>query len=363
MMDQALTDALRVSTDEVLTELCDAARVRAFIDSGKAYDDQLWGRITELGWPMLAVPEEYGGLGGGVAQAALVQEAMGAAVAPLPFLTTCIFSEALAAWPDPTLQERLLPAIAAGEIVAGVDQLMSTHLRLAEAGDHYTLSGTQAGVLDGLEADWLLLTVVGANDERGVLILPTDSEGVSVRRQDTADWTRTLAVVVCKDVKVEKQQVLLGLRGGQLIQRLGERAALLVACDAIGGASRIFDMTMDYLKVRTQFGKPIGSFQALKHRAADLKTALGIAQGIVLAAIENIAAGQPGAWAAMAKAQACSVYDAIAADAVQMHGGIGFTWEHPAHLYLKRAALDEALFGGVAVQLDRIAECLPVGEN
>jgi alkylation response protein AidB-like acyl-CoA dehydrogenase len=164
-----------------------------------------------------------------------------------------------------------------------------------------------------------------------------------------------MVTVTCRDVVLSARHIVFGSPASDLLAHLRNIAALLVSADSIGGARAIFDLTIDYLKTRTQFGKPIGSFQALKHRAADLAVKLEMAAGLVDAAVKRSGEMDAASWTAMAKFTATEMYAAVAADAVQMHGGIGFTWEHRAHLYLKRATLNAMLFGDAAVQQDRLA--------
>jgi alkylation response protein AidB-like acyl-CoA dehydrogenase len=167
-----------------------------------------------------------------------------------------------------------------------------------------------------------------------------------------------LARLELDGVRVAADRVLGG--GDELRDTLTAEAALLIACDAKGGANAVLERTLDYLKTRMQFGKPIGSFQALKHRCADHKVALEASGAVTTEAVRLWAAGDPSAvvMASSAKAYACGTYATVAEDAVQLHGGIGFTWEHDCHLFLKRAKLNQALYGSTSAHLDRAASLL-----
>jgi alkylation response protein AidB-like acyl-CoA dehydrogenase len=278
-------------------------------------------------------------------------------VAPVPFMSTAIVGQALAVWPDVALAQQLLSLLCAGKLIGGIEQLGSDGptLRANGSGDGFALEGTCAGILHGAEADWLLVRVVKSDGESGIALLPAQMEGVSQLSRPIADRTRTMTSLTCQDAILSAGNFVFGPAAATLLDQLRSSAALLVSADCIGGARAIFDLTIDYLKTRTQFGKPIGSFQALKHRAADLAVKLEMAAGLVEAARIRTVGAEPALWAAMSKVSASDAYSAIAADAVQMHGGIGFTWEHRAHLYLKRATLNAMLFGDVAVQQDRLA--------
>jgi alkylation response protein AidB-like acyl-CoA dehydrogenase len=362
MADQEFIEALRNTAEEVVRDHYPAQALHHFLDSGSLYDRALWQKAAELGWLMIGVPEAYGGLGGGVTELAVLQQSLGAVVAPVPFMSTAIVGQALAVWPDLTLAQQLLSLLCEGKLIAGVEQLGSDGptLRAKGSGDGFVLEGICAGILYGAEADWLLVRVAKTDGEPGIALVPAQTEGVSQLFRPIADRTRTMTTLACRGSFLDARHFVFGDGAAALLDQLRWAAALLVSADSIGGARAIFDLTIDYLKTRTQFGKPIGSFQALKHRAADLAVKLEMAAGLVEAALMRTAGTEPAFWAAMAKVSASEAYSAIAADAVQMHGGIGFTWEHRAHLYLKRATLNAMLFGDVAVQQDRLAAQLVV---
>lgn len=358
MADQQLLAALRANAEEVLADLCPAGAVHRFIVKDEPYDTALWRKAAELGWLMISLPEAHGGLGGGVAELAVLQQAIGAKLAPIPFLGTVLLGDALAAWPAETTRAALLPELAAGSLVGAVGPIGDSGppTLLVTVADHDTmLNGTCAGILDAGAADWLLLEVKGPGGDTGLALVPTNAAGLSLERLPIADRTRVISKLSCLSVGLPPENVVFGADAQALIRKLTDLAAILIACDSIGGAFAVFDMTVEWLLTRKQFGKPIGSFQALKHRAADLKVTAEMASVLVKEAIERSAIAHAGAWPALAKFQACDAYQAIASDAVQMHGGIGFTWEAQPHLFLKRASLNRALFGNSACQLDRAA--------
>jgi alkylation response protein AidB-like acyl-CoA dehydrogenase len=355
--DREFIESLRTTAEEVIRDHYPAQELHQFLSSGAPYDAALWQKAAELGWLMIGVGEAYGGLGGGIAELAVLQQALAATVSPVPFLSTAIAGQALGAWPDPTLAEELLPQLAEGKLIAGVEQFVDDEpgLTARKIGLGFMLDGATSGILYGSEANWLLVRVAGQPGEWGLALLPADNEGVTLAARPIADRTRTIATLKCHSVIVEARLVVFGPAASALLDRLRTAAALLVSADSIGGARAIFGLTIEYLKTRTQFGKPIGSFQALKHRAADLAVKLEMAAGLVGSALARADGAEAILWAAMAKFSATEAYAAIAADAVQMHGGIGFTWEHRAHLYLKRAALNATLFGDAAFQQDHAA--------
>lgn len=353
MADQEFLDALRTNAVEVLDDLCPIDAVHRAAGSAEAFDRSLWEKVAELGWLMLAVPEEQGGMGGGIAELAILQKAYGAHLAPLPTLGTALLTEALKGWAHQDPAQELLAAIAAGEMVGGVADLDGADALSLSGG---ALDGSTA-IVDGIDADWLLLHVADGKDE-GLALVPAKADGLVRTTRPVADRTRSVATLSLKGTTVDAAHVLTGAAGSALLQRLRLVASLLVACDAIGGAETALDVTVDYLKTRVQFGKPIGSFQALKHRAADLKVKVEMARELVDAAVARSGNADASLWASMAKFTACDAYAAVTADMVQMHGGIGYTSEHSAHLFLKRASLDGALFGSARVQQDRAADAL-----
>ena len=357
MADQEFLAALRDNAAEVLKDFCPIDAVYRFLEAKEAsFDTRLWAKAAELGWLMLAVPETHDGMGGGVAELAILQEALGAHLAPLPFLGTALFSDILAAWPAQPVAAELYPLLMSGELAAGIADLDGAPaLRLSGTGP-FTLDGSTA-VFDGANAGWVAVRVTGDRSE-GLALLPTSANGLSIARRPIADRTRSLVTLNAASVAVDADHLFVGDAAVALIARLRRIASILIACDAIGGSEVIFAETVEYLKTRVQFGKPIGSFQALKHRAADLKVRIEMARELVTAAVLHVDDDAGDIWAPMAKFNACDTYLAVASEGVQMHGGIGFTWEHRAHLYLKRATLDRALFGSSAVQQDRLAQTL-----
>lgn len=292
-------------------------------------------------------------MGGGPAELAVLQLAIGAHVAPLPFLGTALLGEALTGWGG-SLADELLPQVAAGATVGAVADPSAALLRLTPEGQDFRIDGKVA-LLDGLAADWMIIPVESGNGERGLAMLAADSAGLTRTPRPVADRTRSVVTLACDQVALPREQLVQGEQAAILCARINLVAALLLASDAIGGADFILDSTIDYLKTRVQFGKPIGTFQALKHRVAELKTSLEMARGLVASAVGKAGDTDAALWATMAKSMACDTYHRIAGEAVQLYGGIGFTWEHQAHLYLKRATLDRTLFGDTAALEDRIA--------
>ncbi|HET6970639.1 MAG TPA: acyl-CoA dehydrogenase family protein [Phenylobacterium sp.] len=354
-------DSLRDGVRDVLVREADAARLHRFVDGDALTDAGLWRTAADLGWPALAIPEAQGGLGLGIAESAVMLEELGRALAPIPHLPTLLAARAIALAGSPAQQDRWLPAIAAGELTCAVtspgpDARPTLTLR-AEA-DALVLSGEAADLLQGADAD-LLVLLANEGDGAAYVVVEVKADGVELLVERTVDRTRHLARARFGGLRLPADRRLAG-PADTVREAILAEAALALACDAVGGANAIFERTLDYLKTREQFGKPIGSFQALKHRCADHKVALEASRAVVAEAVQLWGAGDPTSpmLASVAKAYACEVYARVAEDAVQLHGGIGFTWEHDCHLFLKRAKLDQALFGATAAHLDRAAGLL-----
>ena len=320
-------------------------------ESGRGLDRKLWKDMAALGWLGLAVPEEYGGLGLGVAHLSVLYEELGAHLASVPILETMIAVTVLTRHGDAEARARWLPAIVAGECLAAV--------AMPDEGGFLSIGpGNRiAGVLDHIafaDVATLLLVPVRSAGGTALALLPADLAGLTVTARPVVDLTRSLARIDVNSV-VPSMLSLAPADWDVMV----DHAAMGIACDAVGGAAALLELTIKYLNVREQFGRPIGSFQALKHRAADWKVKIDATTALARHAAALIGARDPGgsATASEAKAYAVDTYAAFAGDAVQLHGGIGFTWEHPCHLFLKRAKLSQQLYGNSIAHKDRAARC------
>lgn len=360
-------DELRESIRAVLTDRVSHEHIRRFIDSTDLYDGALWREAASLGWLALTVPEEFGGLGLGFCAAALLYEELGRRLAPMPALGTLLVIQAVTDAGTSEQKAAWLPELASGATPASLSVIdpkrkaPSARLRRRPDGN-LVLSGRASDVLDGASVALWLITARSEDEQALHLVLVRPNEdGVTIQPEPLVDRTRHLASADFHDLTLPGARVLgeSALRPAASDALLGH-AALALACDALGGADAALELTIEYLRTRVQFGKPIGSFQALKHRCASHKVALEAARATTLDAVHRWARGQgdAAAHASLAKACACDAAAALASDAVQLHGGIGVTWEHPCHLYLKRAKLNEVLFGARAAHEDRAAALL-----
>ena len=345
-------------------------RVRELREDETGFSRELWTAMGELGWLGIVVPETYGGAGLGWADLAIVMEEAGRALLPEPLVGSVLLATtALLLGGSAAQKQAHLPALASGERLGALAfqeaasryDLARIETRAERAGNGWKLTGEKIQVLDGHVADLLIVSArVGDADQPTLFLVGRDASGVATDRQWRVDH-RPAAIVRLDGVTVPADAVL-GVegQGATLLGRVLDRAMIGLAADMLGGMTAAFEMTLDYLKTRKQFGVPIGSFQALKHRAARLFVEIELARSLVLAASHAVDDGatdaQVARLAAAAKARCSDAYLVVAYEAVQMHGGIGMTDEHDVGLYLKRARGAELQFGDGAFQRDRVAE-------
>jgi alkylation response protein AidB-like acyl-CoA dehydrogenase len=341
--------ALREVSRGMLAVSCPPQLVRSLAASGKDVDDKLWQSGAELGWIGLAVPDEYDGAGQGLVELCLVAEEIGRAAAPGAFTDSALIGLALARLGRP----ELLPALAAGELKAS----LACHGPVTgryDGGD-LMLGGRATAVQAAMAADWLLVTA--ATDQGGRLVL-VDRARTAVEARRTLDETRRWYDVVLDGVRARAPDVVAADRAD--IRWLADAAAVLSAADSLGIGERLLEMTVGYVKVRKQFGRPLGSFQAVKHKVAGMLTTLRGARAATYYAAMALDAGVAGATVAASAAKAFTAEGvaALAGEALQAHGGIGFTWEHDLHLYLRRAKVNEILYGAPAEHYERLVALL-----
>ncbi|MEE1835245.1 acyl-CoA dehydrogenase family protein [Streptomyces sp. SP17KL33] len=395
-------EEIRRTVRELLLKRCGPEEVRAAVRTAEGYDGGLWAALSDqLGLPGLALPETYGGVGCSVTELALVAEELGKVLAPSPLLSGSVLVAPLILVLGTERQRaELLPPLASGRLTAALavpGGALSTALALTSdnrgawsgggraggvqarrVGDGWRLYGEAGQVLDGHSVGLLVVAAhtggyarsrtllflvrMGRGDGAGV------GAGVMRVRQTSVDETRPLARIELRDVQAE----LLGVDDaadvpGALAQ-VGDAAAAVLAAEAVGAADRVLERTVAYVRQREQFGRPIGSFQAVKHRLADVYVAVRAARSAAYYAAWAAAAESPGEGrreggervGGLALAQALEALRVAAGEGIQLHGGIGFTWEHEAQSYFKRAAGDELLFGPVHRLRGRAADAAGV---
>ncbi len=334
-----------------LEELKDSARqVLADARERATPQPELWNTLVELGWLGVSLPQEIGGLGQPFTALAVLYQEFGRVLAPHDFVGVSICLGALAGAADKLIEQTL----------AGAAKPMYT---TATTRDVRAVAGRLRGVIRNVlgvgDASHLLLPFDDSGPVLGLIALP--HPGVSCSLRPTWDLTRRLFDVVLEDVVLQPENIVCeGAAAAAVLKSMGAQIDLAVACDAAGGAEAIFGETLAYMQTRHQFGRPIASFQALKHRCADLATDLCGSRALLMAGCEAIGALE-GDWASAAacgRLYASEVYRKVTEEAVQLHGGVGFTWEHSCHRFLKRARLNDALGGTPEQRKDVLAPAL-----
>jgi alkylation response protein AidB-like acyl-CoA dehydrogenase len=360
-------DQLRRAVRGFLKRFSPEAEVRRLMDDQDGYARDVWSQMAQmLGLQGLSIDERYGGAGASAAESAVVFEEMGRVLLCAPYLATValaanVFLEA----GDDAAAATHLPALASGEKIATLAVAeddadwdgSNVRLGAREVDGTYLLTGTKLFVPDGHVADTI---VVVARTARGLSFFAVDgtSPGLTRTRMRAMDQTRSLARLEFNRVRGQ----LVGSDGhaAPVLDRVLDLAAVALAAEQVGGACRCLEMAVDYAKHRVQFDRPIGSFQAIKHRLADLLLEVECATSAVHYASRHAAArsDQFPAAASIAKAYCSEAYCHVAAETIQVHGGLGFTWEHPAHLYFKRARSSAQLLGSPTMHRERLAKRL-----
>ncbi|TDJ00697.1 MAG: acyl-CoA dehydrogenase [Deltaproteobacteria bacterium] len=374
-MDFAFTEEqeeLRATARDFLVAHSSSEQVRTAMQSELGYDPQVWKQIgAELGWPSVIIPEEFGGLGLGYVELIALLELMGSALLCAPFFSSvCLAANALLVGGSEEQKKEYLPGIAEGQTRAtlafteanGRWDASGIEASARREGGDYVLSGKKSFVLDGHCADLLVVAArrEGTTGEAGISLfaLPAAARGVERRALPTMDQTRRLAEIELRDVRVPGS-ALMGQEGegwGALSKTLS-LAAIALSAEQVGGAQRCLDMSVEYAKQRVQFGRPIGSFQAIKHKCADMLVQVESARSASYYA--GCVAAEDGVelplLASLAKAYCSDAYFDCAANAIQIHGGVGFTWEYDVHLYFKRAKSSESFLGDGAYHREQVA--------
>ena len=325
-----------------------------------------WPLLAEAGWTGLEAPENLGGAGAGFGEVAVVLQEMGRAATRSAYIGGTVLSVGtlIALQPSAT-RDALLSDVATGAVRTAValsrdgqDVDPSAPFRIESSSAGLRITGRSEFVPDADGADRLLL-LANAADVPVVVVATAQASGLSVTPQPVVDETRRLSVVVADGVMVDESSVWrFDGNPGTRVRRLLDRAAVAVACDSVGLAEAMLSATVSYAAVRHQFGRPIGSFQAVKHACADMLVRISVARQLVSAAVEAIADDRTDAAtaASMAKSYATAAAVDVVGKAMQLHGGIGYTWESGIHVYLKRAALNRSLFGSPAAHRKQLAQ-------
>jgi len=361
---------LAATARRVLTERAGSAQLRRTLESPEGFDAELWKQLGQLGWTGITVPEAYGGLGLGPIELTAVMEEMGRALLCSPFFSSIALAmNVVLALEDEAQRARHLPQLASGELrgalayaEAGVEGTWP-HAKASahRQGAAFVLNGEKSYVLDGQTADRLIVAL-RLDGEAALFAVETDATGVHRTALRTLDPTRRQARIALRDVRVAGEALLAsGAAAERALSRALDLATIALAAEQVGGAERCLDMALEHARTRHQFGRPIGSFQAIKHLCADMLTQLETARSgcyYAAAAASRSDARSLAQLAAISKVCCSEAYFFCAAQSIQIHGGMGFTWEHDAQLHFKRARSSMALLGEPALYRERTAACL-----
>ncbi|MFK7974767.1 MAG: acyl-CoA dehydrogenase family protein [Halioglobus sp.] len=378
-------EMIRDTAAAFLAEVSDSAAIRAAMATEQGYDGQLWSRIcSEMYWQAIHLPEEVGGMNLSYVEVVAMMEQMGRHLLCAPFLSTvCMAANALLLAGNEEQKAKWLGAIAEGSTTAtvafnggsaswGADTVTA---QCRQDGDEYVLQGDYRYVVDGHTANVLIVAAreAGTEGDQGVslFVVEPTAEGVTRTWLPTMDQTRKQASVNLAEVRVQKD-ALLGEpgTGAAVLGKVVDLAAIALAAEQVGGAQKLLDMTVEYTSERVQFNRTIASYQAVKHKAADMMLKIEVARSaayyaacVASEALEGgPLASELSEAASVAKAYCSDAYFAIAGDAMQLFGGVGFTWEYDVHLYFKRAKSSEHLLGNGALHREKLAALLLDGE-
>ena len=365
-------ELLRSTARKFFENECPSTVVRTLMETPEGMTPALWSKLVEQGWLGLIYPEAYDGMGLGLVDLVVLMEEMGRAVVPGPYFSTVMLgSLAILETGNETQKKEWLPKIATGEkrvslawmepsATLGPDGVT---LPATQKNGTYMLSGTKLFVPDAHTADAIVVaarTGMGKSEDGVALFLvPKGAPGVDVKLLPTMDQTRKLCEITLKDVRLGSD-ALLGAAGAgwKPLARVLDRATVALCAEMCGGAQKVLEMTVEYAKIRQAFGRPIGSYQGVKHKAADMLVDVENSKSITYYAAwaldEGVTEGPLAT--SMAKAYVSDAYRRVSAAGIQLHGGIGFTWEHDLHLYFKRAKGSEFTFGDATYHRERVAQ-------
>jgi len=363
---------LRQTARDFLAEWVPMRLVRDVMESSASHSPEVWKQMAELGWMGLALPEEYGGADLGMVELCVVLEELGRSLAPVPFLPNAIAGAVILESGDDAQKRTWLRRIGAGEAIGalaiteerGTENPGDLVLRAKSDGDGWVLDGRKLFVPDAASAAVLVVVArTGGEGESGLglFLVPRETAGVEMVAMSSMDLLRPLYEVSFRGAKLPADALLGGDRDAWLrLERVLDRGRVMIAAEMLGGAEKCLENSVAYAKERVQFGKPIGVNQAIKHKCADMLFEIESAKSITYYAAWAAREDNDEAplTAAMAKAFVSDAYRHTSAENIQIHGGVGFTWEYDCHLYFKRAKTDEAWLGDASFHRERIAQML-----
>jgi alkylation response protein AidB-like acyl-CoA dehydrogenase len=365
-------EMLRDAAKRFLADNCSTKFVRQMMADPTAHDAAFWSKLVGQGWPGLLIPADYGGTDGTFLDMTVIVEELGKALIPGPFFAAALLgAPAFIEGGSDAQKKEFLPKMAEGKFIATVAiaeapgrfDAGGIELKATKKGSGYTLSGEKFFVPDAHAADAIVVATRtgGGGGEDGITLLcvPANEKGVTVTQLKTVDMTRRMCHVKFDNVQAD---TVLGKENGgwTVLRRVLEVATAALSTEMVGTAQKALDIAVEYAKTRVQFGKPIGSFQAIKHKCVDMMVAVENSRSLTYYAAWTVDERVPEASTAvpMAKAYASDMAKNVTSEAIQVHGGIGFTWEHDTHLYHRRALAGEANLGNAPIHRETVAKAL-----
>jgi alkylation response protein AidB-like acyl-CoA dehydrogenase len=359
-------ELIRSTARQFLEDRIGMEKVRELMMSDDGFDPVLWKEMAEMGWTGLIVPEEHGGSGLGAIEMSVLLEEMGRMVTPGPFFASAVMATtAILELGSSSQRADLLPALASGSKVATLaifeqprgwsPDAAATTARRGDGG--WVIDGVKRSVLGGSSAD-LLMVSAATDDGVRLFIVESAAHGVDAEAESVLDPTRRQSTVTFQSVAVDERAVLGDLEG---LRRVLSLSSTALAAEQVGGAQKCMEMSVEYAKTRHQFGRPIGSYQSIKHRCANMLMKVEHARSAAYYAarvtddVAELAVAAP-----LAASVSSEAYVWVAGENLQVHGGIGFTWEHDAHIYLKRAKASSLLLGGPRYQRDLLGKAIGI---
>ncbi len=368
-------ELIKKSVSEFCTKECNRDVLLRMWDDKLGYSRKMWQKMADLGWLGLLFEEKYDGMGLTFVDLCAVLEEMGKELLPAPYISTVVlFGQSISYGGSTAQKEEYLPSLVAGEIIGTLADMEASGslsgsditLKAETEGDGYFLNGVKMFVPDLYTESKMIVaarTTENKNPENGItlFIVEASAPGISIKPQQTMDKLRRLSEVQFNGVKVGKNLVLGDIDGGwSVLQKVRRAACAALALEMVGNAQKSLDLSVEYAKSREQFGKPIGSFQAVKHKCADmllwLETSRSAAYYAAWAISEESADMQQAT--SLAKAWCADACHRITADAIQIHGGIGFSWEYALHFYFRRAQASDALFGNASYHREEVLKAV-----
>jgi alkylation response protein AidB-like acyl-CoA dehydrogenase len=364
-------EMLREAAKRFLADNCSTKFVRQMMADATAHEAGFWQKLVGQGWPGLLIPEQYGGANGTFLDMTVIVEEMGKAIIPGPFFAAALLGvPAFIEGGSDAQKNEFLPKMAEGKFIATVAIAEAAgrfdaggiELKATKKGSGYSISGEKFFVPDAHVADAILVaTRTGGSGENGITLLcvPATEKGVTVTQLKTVDMTRRMCHVKFDNVQAE---MVIGKENGgwPVLRRVLDISTAALSTEMVGTAQKALDIAVEYAKTRVQFGKPIGSFQAVKHKCVDMMVAVENARSLTYYACWTVdeRVAEAATAVPMAKAYASDMAKNVTSEAIQVHGGIGFTWEHDMHLYHRRALAGEANLGNAPIHREVVAKSL-----